>query len=241
MARDDTQLNATGPSLADQQPVTTSLAEKLANILVSPGYVFDEVVRSPHRVSNWLVPMILACLTGLLLLRFATSEEQKTNGLHKLVQNEVISSTQAETLSTAWGRTSILGVCSSVLVGTTWSALILWALGRYLLRARFSFGKALEVAGLTQSILILGSLVTLLLIAASGDPLARPALSFFAGRLLLDNPVRMLLDSVNVFYVWTAVVLAVGLSRLSGVSAKQAGFWVLGYWIVLRAGVVLLA
>ena len=74
-----------------------------------------------------------------------------------------------------------------------------------------------------------------------GDPAARPALSI----LLLDSHpgdhLRAVLDVFNLFHLWSAAVLAIGLSRLTGVSAREAAFWTFGYWIALRVAIILLS
>jgi hypothetical protein len=118
---------------------------------------------------------------------------------------------------------------------------LLWFIGRAFLRTRFSYMKAVEVVALTGSIVALGAIVTALLIGASGNPAARPALSFFAPRLPSDDPVRLVLDILNLFHIWTTTVLAIGLSRLGGVSLKESAFWVFGYWLVARLALILLA
>jgi hypothetical protein len=43
----------------------------------------------------------------------------------------------------------------------------------------------------------------------------------------------------DLFHFWSAGVLAAGLSRLAGVSFKEAAFWVFGYWVFVRIAVVL--
>jgi hypothetical protein len=118
---------------------------------------------------------------------------------------------------------------------------LLWFIGRAFLRTRFSYMKAVEVVALTGSIVALGAIVTALLISASGNPAARPALSFFAPRLPSDDPARLVLDILNFFHLWTTTVLAIGLSRLSGVTFKESAFWVFGYWLVARVALILLA
>ena len=36
-------------------------------------------------------------------------------------------------------------------------------------------------------------------------------------------------------------LLAIGLSKLSGVSFKESAFWVLGYWLLVKLALVVLA
>jgi len=42
------------------------------------------------------------------------------------------------------------------------------------------------------------------------------------------------LEAANFFHLWSAVALAIGLSKLARVSFKEAAFRVFGYWIGLR-------
>src|SRR6266545_3563248 len=130
-----------------------------------------------------------------------------------------------------------LTVCLAAFAGTFWSAFVLWFIGRVFLKVRFSYLKTLEVVGLTGIILVLGTIVTGLLIAASGDAAARPSLSMLGGKLCAGR-ARQVLDTLNVFHLWTTTVLAIGLSRLSGVTFKEAAFWVFGYWLFARIALI---
>jgi hypothetical protein len=232
-------------SSSSAAPASSSLASKLLDMLVSPGDVFDEVVAAPPRLANWLLPTLLVALTSLFLLRAAHVETASVPGPSQALDSQpsVVNSTaaQAEPGSADWQRVSALATCAGAFVGTFWAAFLLWFIGRAFLRTRFSYMKAVEVVALTGSIVALGAIVTALLISASGNPAARPALSFFAMRLPSDNPVRLVLDLLNFFHLWTATVLAIGLSRLSGVTFKESAFWVFGYWVVARLALILLA
>jgi hypothetical protein len=222
-------------------PGTTSLFSRLTNMLVSPGYVFDEVARSPHRVFNWVLPIVLVSLASLLLLASATNKQQVSDQIRGLVNNETITSAQAEKMSSTWDRSSVLAVLSTAVTGTFWSALVIWSIGRFLLKSPFSLFKGLEVVGLAGVIVAVGALITAALVGALGDAAARPALSLFASQAPADAPLRLVLDVFNVFHLWTTTVLAIGLSRLSRVSLKEASFWVFGYWVVARIALTVLS
>ncbi len=226
-------------------PASSSLAAKLLDMLVSPGDVFDEVMAAPPQLANWLVPTLLVALTSLFLLRAANNEATSVPRPSQALDSQppIVNSAaaQAEPGSADWQRVSALATCVGAFAGTFWSAFLLWFIGRAFLKARFSYLKAIEVVALTGVILALGALVTALLIGASGNPAARPALSFFVLRLPSDNPVRLVLDILNFFHLWTTTVLAIGLSRLSGVTFKESAFWVFGYWLVARLALILLA
>jgi hypothetical protein len=108
------------------------------------------------------------------------------------------------------------------------------------LKVRFSFLKTLEIVGLSGITLVLGTVFTVLLVAATGNSAAHPSLSLIAEKMDLAPGLRRVLDVINFFHLWTATVLAGGLSRLAGVSFKEAAFWVFGYWIAARSLLILL-
>lgn len=88
-------------------------------------------------------------------------------------------------------------------------------------------------------ILVLAAITTALLVWATGQPAAKPALSLFVDEFDAQNRIHLALASVNLFYVWMAAVLAAGLTKLSGVSYAEAAFWTIGYWCALRIGLIL--
>ncbi|HWX20079.1 MAG TPA: YIP1 family protein [Candidatus Binatia bacterium] len=192
---------------------TTSVPAKMLNVLASPDEVFAEVTAAPHNPANWLGPTLLAVVTGSVLA-------QTTSG----------------DVSWRW----VLSLGFGAFAGTCWSAFLLWFIARVFLDSRFSFVKAMEVVGLAVIIPALGAVVTSLLIVVSGDVTARPALSMFVAKLPAGNHARAVMDALNFFHLWTTTVLAIGLARLSGVSFKEAAFWVFGIWVFGRIALILL-
>src|SRR2546426_100689 len=47
-------------------PPPTALPSRLLNVLAAPGEVFDEVKTRPPVTANWLAPVILAALVGII-------------------------------------------------------------------------------------------------------------------------------------------------------------------------------
>ncbi|MEO8426275.1 MAG: YIP1 family protein [Verrucomicrobiota bacterium] len=233
-------ISVTKPSVPSTS-TSTPIHQKLLNIFVSPGEVFEEVIMAPPRMVNWVAPTLLICVAGLILLRVATSNEPTATAISPPVEVGAVSAAQAEKLSGDSQMISWLTVCLVAILGTLWSSFVLWFVGRAFLKTRFSFLKTVEVVGLTGIILVLGSIVTALLIAACGNSAARPALSLLASELDTTNPIRAVLDVLNLFHLWTTTVLAVGLSKLSGVSFKESAFWVFGYWLLARIALIILA
>jgi hypothetical protein len=231
------------PSLptAEAGPASTSVGAKLLNLFVSPSMVFDEVAVQSPRVANWLVPTVLVCLSSLVFLNATTDAERTAAAIGKLLDAGNITADQAAAVSTHWQSFSQTAVCLGAFTGTVWSAFVIWFIGRMFLNSRFRFRKALEVAGLSGTVLMLGTVVTGLLVLATGDTSARPALSLLCLKLDPGNPLRTASEVLNFFHLWTTGALAIGLSRLAGVSVKESAFWVFGYWVVVRIALIVLA
>jgi len=219
-------------------PVSTPLREKLLNIFVSPGEVFEEVVASSPKPASWLVPTLLVCLTAILPLLVAPASESRAAEVRQLAEAGASFSSDARKLSSRLLSAATLTVAISAVVGTFWSAFVLWFIGRVFLKTRLPLWKAMEVVGLSGMILALGAIVTALLIAATGDAAARPALSIFAGQSNPGSKVHSGLEAMNLFHLWAATVLGVGLSKLARVSFNEAAFWVFGYWVALRVALI---
>jgi hypothetical protein len=213
----------------------------LLNIFVSPGEVFEEVVASPPTPACWLVPTLFVCLTAIISLLVAPVREQRTAEVRQLVETGAIVSSDIGKLTRRLLSAEGLTVVMTAFAGTFWSAFVLWFLGRMFLKVRFPFLKAIEVVGLTGMILVLGAVVTGLLIVATGDAAARPALSIFVGPSNPGTKAYAWLEAMNLFHLWATTVLAVGLSKLAGVSFKESAFWTFGYWVALRGAMIWLA
>jgi Yip1 domain len=236
----DRDMTATSSSIPASPASLTSIREKLFNIFVSPTDVFDEVIATPRNLANWRIPTLLACLVSIISLQLANSPGQSSATIHRLTEAGAISSAQAHALAGAWPLLSALLVCIATFAGTCWSAFVLWFIGRIFLKVRFAYTKTLEIVGLTAIISALCSIMTILLVAASGNPAARPALSVLADKLDHSRALYQILETLNFFYLWSTTIMAIGLSRLCNVTFKEAAFWVFGYWMFTRIVLIVL-
>jgi hypothetical protein len=211
--------------------------------------VFEEVIALPHAAVHWRLPVLLNCLAGIILFLVVADRAPSLGRIDTQRQSQVAPSTPVDALSPSGDNNDLagaqfVGMAAIVVVGfagTFWSALVLWLIGRLFLRARFSWLKALEIAGLTTMILALESVVTLLVIVVNGDVSARPALSLMVGGFDPANKGHQTLAALNFFHFWMASVLAVGLAKLAEVSVGEAAVWVFVLWIALRLALVVLA
>lgn len=226
----------TAPPAPSPAPRRTSLFAKLTNALVYPGGVFAEVTSAPPRWRNIFIPTLLVGVAGVMAAGAISGDDPAVAAV-------AATGTEAAKVVIA-ARLRLLSALVTVLaafIGTGWSALVLWGIGRVFLKVRFSYWKAVEVVALTGGIVILGTVFAALLASLTDDANARPALSLLVGRLPADHAVRLAFGVFNLFHVWATAVLAIGLSKLSGVSCKESAFWVFGYWLLMKLALVVLA
>src|SRR5215510_8800569 len=78
------------PSLPiEEQKPSSSLFSRLFNVFAAPGDVFDEVKVSKPLVGNWLVPILLACIVGVLYSCVAFSQEGVIRSIHEAQEKQL--------------------------------------------------------------------------------------------------------------------------------------------------------
>lgn len=188
---------------------------RMLNVLAVPGEVFDEVAAAPANLSNWRMPTLLTCLTSLIAYSARPHDSWRAG----------------EPLA------GVIIILSATIIGSLWTGLMVWLIGRIYLKVRFPLRKALEVTGLAATATALGQVISLLMESAFGSG-TRPTLASLAPGLPAESALHQALDVFNGFHLWSAALICLGLSRLARVSIKESSFWVAGYWIVLRLALI---
>lgn len=242
---------APAPAAPSQPPM--SLAARLVNVFAVPGEVFDDAKAAKPATTNWLVPALLACVIGVVsaLIMFSQPaiqqqlREQQEKAMKPELDKQVAAGkmTQAqadqaiEMMEKFTGPTmmKIFGSVGAVFVSfirVFWWGLVLWLLGKMVLKVQFGYMKSVEIAGLASLIAVLGAIVSLLLIVNLGKLFSTPSLALTVGDFDLKNKGHLLLGTVNLFTLWQLAVMAIGLSRLASVPFARAMLPVFGFWIV---------
>ncbi len=226
-----------------------SLPGRLFNVFAVPGEVFEDIKNTAPSVANWLAPalifIVVNWLAGWLMFSQASIQQQLREVTDRAVQKQIdkahLPPAQAEQVREAaakWGslgpRIGAVAAPPFVAFATPfWGGLILWLVGAKVLRARFSYMKAVEVAGLGSMIGVLDVIVRTLLIVGMGSLYATPSLALLVKEFDPQNLVHALLASMNLMTFWYLTVRAVGLARLSGASFLKAAAWIFGIWAVV--------
>jgi hypothetical protein len=234
------------PAMTEPQPPPTptgmSLPARLLNVFAIPGDVFSEVKLSPPAPANWLVPAVLLILVSWLCswiilsqdsIRYQVSEMTEKS-LQKQIEKMKMPADQADKMRTygAWGMKVSMMVAPVFIAFATpffWG-MVFWLVGAKLMKGSFGFMKAVEVAGLANSIVILEAIVKTLLIVLSGNLFASPSLALLVKDFDPENTTHGFLAAVNVMTVWLLTVRVIGLARLTEVSFARAAGWVFGVW-----------
>jgi mannitol-specific phosphotransferase system IIBC component len=228
-----------------------SLAGRLLNVFAAPGEVFDEIKIARHRAANWLVPLLIYAVVGVIsvCILFAqpaiqqTIHDQQVKALDKQVQQGKITQAQEDqalqVMEKFMGPTmlAIFGSFALIIysfVSVFGWALVLWLAGRWLLKAQFDYMKVLEVAGLSSVVVVLGMVISTLLAVILGRLYAGPSLGLLVDNFDPVNRGHLLLGAVNVINLWHAGVLAIGLAKLSGAPAAKAAAVVFGFWVLIE-------
>jgi len=237
------------PPISEPQPATPpprmSLLARLLNVFAIPGDVFEEVKSSPFSTANWLAPALLFAIVGAASAVIVFSQpaiqqrfhEEQTRQLDQQVKAGRMTQTQADSLEQFFepATLKIVGGVGAVIASFArifWWALVVWLLGLVFLKTKFSYLKAVEIAGLTTMITVLGAIVTLLLMVNFGKLAATPSLALAVEDFDRKNKTHLLMGAANVFYFWQIGVLSAGLARLAQVPFLRALVLVAGYWLL---------
>lgn len=239
------------PPPAESPAPKTSLGGRLVNILAAPGEVFDEIKAAPVAVANWLAPLLVYAVAGVIsvCVMFAQPaiqqviHEQQVKAMDKLVQQGKMTQAQEDqalqVMQKFMGPTmmAIFGSVGIVIYGLVslfgW-ALVLWLMAQWFFKVRPGYLKLVEVTGLASVVVILGMVVSTLLCVVLGRLNAGPSLALLVKDFDLSNRLHLLLGAVNAIYLWHAAVLAVGLAKLTGGSLTKAFAVVFGFWVLIE-------
>ena len=247
--------------MTDSPPVpaathaTTSLAGRMVNVLVAPGETWEAVRTEGYRASNWVVPLLMGMIAGIVFIWGAFSQpgvvdeimEQQGKAFDKLVAERRMTADQADKAReqmdfmrptiVAIGRLAgsaglaVMAVGMQFLIALLVSLIARWGLG-----AALPYRKCMEVTGLAGVIPALGMLVTLFLVVIKGSMTANLGPILLVSNGAVGGPLQAVLSALNLFNLWWCAALSGGTARLAGRSWGAAAAWVFGLYALITAG-----
>jgi hypothetical protein len=248
---------APNPSSESIPPESSSLADRLANVIAAPGEVFAEIKNTPARVSNWLVPLTLACIATVVYLCVAFSQpavqravqEQRENAMRKQVAAGKITQAQADQATAVTERLltptvlKMIAGAGAVLAmsgGLFLMALAIWIALKYCAPAKVPYRKVLEVCGLSLVIDVPQKALRLWLVMWKQNLLATASPTLFLENPSTANRAHVFLSMIDVVDFWWLAVLSLGVSRIASIRYRNAAFIVFGVWFGFRIVAALL-
>jgi hypothetical protein len=230
-----------------QEPQTSpstgmSLPARLLNVFAIPGEVFREVKATPSSPANWLAPALLLVLVswigGWWVMSQPTIKQQLTEITDKAIQQQIDKKKIPEAQADQIRQYGDIGARINMAVAPLFMAfgtpffwgLIFWLLGAKVMKADFGYMKAVEVAGLANTIVVLEAIVKTLMIVLSGNLFASPSLAFLVKEYDPQSSLHTLLALGNLMTFWLLIVRAIGFSRLTNMSFGKAAVWVFAIW-----------
>ena len=238
-------------------PEPSSLMDRLTNVIASPGEVFSEVKNSKVRASNWLVPLLLACIGTTIYIFMAFSQpsvlqgmaEQRAAAMQKKVASGGITQAQADQYTAMTEKfmtptmLKIFGVGGAVVAlvcGLFLMALVIW-FGLKLFRAgEVDYMKVVEICGLSFVIDVPQKLLRILLVSWKGNLLATASPTLFMANPSATNRSDVFLSMIDVVDIWWLAVLSLGLSKAASVSYRTAALITFIVWYGFRIIITLL-
>lgn len=222
-----------------------SLAARLLNVFAVPGQVFGELRNAPTATSNWLVPAFFSAIIGVIWVLVILSQpaiekqlqEKQTQLLEERTKSGKLTPEERVIAERFTGPTvqKVFFGTGEVLrnfLSVVWWGFLLWFLARRMLRVQISFAKALEVAGLSMMINVLGGIVAMLLIVTVARTGTAPSIALVIKDFDATHRGPLFSVAANLFSFWVVGVRSVGLAKLTDAPFLRAAWLVLTCWVL---------
>ena len=228
-----------GPGLEDaadeyDEYSETGMVERLQRMFYAPATAFA-AVRRHCEWPDWMVPTLAVCLAGLLYYygtapvalnpetpaiqqqMESLSEEQRQH----MLDNMELMRQQGWMMVVTGTMTSLLMVAGALFV-----------LSRSVFRAEVSFIQMLVVKGYASVAILVEWLARIPLTLASGMPMVPLGPGIFVTDASGGSWWANLLIGINVFDVWQAVLMGIGVSVVGRVPLRRALWAVFALWLM---------
>ncbi|MFA6457084.1 MAG: YIP1 family protein [Bacteroidota bacterium] len=226
-----------------------SLSDKFVGILSSPGEVYQSIVGTEPKTSNWAIPLVLTMIVGIIFTFVVFSQppiqDQMAESQHAALQKRVDEGkmtqeqlTQTEEMNPAKPGTPMFLIIGGVGVVVVLAFSLVAYSGAYLLAGKVFFKtavpykKILEVNGLAYFVSAVVSLLSMVIVVSMGSLYASLSPTLLISNFDPLNTEHKLLASLNILEFWNLYVIGVGLSKVWNLSIGKALGVVGGVWLV---------
>lgn len=226
-----------------------SLTDKFVGILSSPGEVYQSIVGTEPKTSNWSIPLVLTILVGIIFTFVVFTQpaiqDQMLTMQHKAMEKSVAEGKMTqEQMDAAVERNpakpgspmflifGAVGVAIAVSVSLFVYSGVYFLGGKIAYKTTTPYNKVLEVVGLSLFVSAVVSLLTMVIVVAMGSLYASLSPTLLISDFDPTNKEHKLLAALNVLEFWSLYVISVGLSKIWNTSIGKSLGIVGGIWLV---------
>lgn len=233
------------PVLIADRPL--SQTERLVDTFTAPSRTFTDILRS----ASWWVPFLVLVLASYTL----TAAIQSKVGWQQLVENEIhanpklserlanLPPEQVATQQKAMRYSFSYGFYAGPLINLAalaFMAVILWPTINFGLGGSATYSRVLCVTLYASLPGALSALLAAILLFAGRDPAAFTTQAMIGSNpgYYIDTPgaLKTMLSSLDLFSLWTAVLLSIGLAIVARTKASAGYIAVFGWFVVIVIG-----
>lgn len=234
-----TAIDSTQPA---QEPATKNAFQRIAGVFFAPAETFADIARRPDILVPLLVILVIGYVTTFMVmphLDWDAVVAQQAEMVKK--QNPNVSDAdiaQMGKFTTAIAKVSGYLAPVFVLIGYAIVALVVWGACR-LMGGAGDFKQALSTTLYAHFPRVILGIVMAVVIMARGtvDPSTMATVVKSNPAFLVDmreQPVLFaLLSSIELFQIWTIVLLVIGFAMLTKLSRAKTAAIIISLWIIL--------
>ncbi|MCK9408807.1 MAG: YIP1 family protein [Bacteriovoracaceae bacterium] len=226
-----------------------SWSDKFVGILSSPGEVYQSIIGTEPKQSNWAIPLILTIIVGIVftftVFTQPAIQDQLSDAQHQALQKSVAEGkmTQEQVDSATENNLAKPGSPMFLIFGSIVLVIVLgfslvaystvyFSAGKMFLKSTVTFSKILEVYGLSFFVSAVVSLISIIIVVAMGSIYASLSPVLFIDNFDPLNKEHKMLAALNILEFWNLYVVGVGLSKVWNTTIGKSLGVVGGVWLV---------
>jgi len=205
-----------------------NMLSRIIGVFTSPGATFQSIARKP----KWIVPGIIIILIGLgttFLLRDVILQEQRVKTEEQLIKRGVDSS-QMESILEKNQQITKIAMYPAVLITMAVMFVIVAAIWLFVanvvLGGQATFNQMLGVSVYRGFIPAVGGLIKAPLMISQNTVNIHFSLATFMPEEAVDTFLYKFLAQIELFNVWSIIVLCIGIAVVSKLNVKKVWPWV---------------
>ncbi len=233
-----------------------SKGDAMGGVFTAPGETYETIANTPKK-NYWIVPVLITVIVGLIStflfmqdaeLVSKTMDKQKQKMKEQFDKNVKEGKMTQEQSDKALDSINPKGTFFKI-IGYGGSIagpfLVLFILGLIyfvilkIMKAQFEFINILNVIGLAMLISAIGGILGIVLSILKGE-MSTLGPGLFLSEAAVGTKIHTFLTKMDIFTIWFYIVVAIGLSKVSGIDMIKSSIIVFAIYIIYITGTSLI-